>query len=119
MILELNEELVVNFRDILIAITLTEPIDPEQFRQICFDTARLWINNYSWYNMPCSVHKILIHGSDVMSNSILPLGSLLKKQLKVLINYIEIYEKQIAVKHHKKIIYLTCFIVDSKPAILS
>lgn len=75
-ILNLDEQLVTNFRDILIAITITQPIDPQLFRELCMDTARIWVSKYGWYNMPCTVHKILIHGSDIMANSILPLGFL-------------------------------------------
>ncbi|XP_011868998.1 PREDICTED: uncharacterized protein LOC105562616 [Vollenhovia emeryi] len=46
------------------------------FKQYALDTARLYVNEYPWYPMPASVHKILIHGSDVLSVSLLPVGML-------------------------------------------
>lgn len=38
------------------------------------DTAKLFISLYPWYYMPSSVHKILIHGADVINAALLPMG---------------------------------------------
>jgi hypothetical protein len=33
-------------------------------------------HSYAWYYMPASVHKVLIHGSAIVSASLLPIGQL-------------------------------------------
>jgi hypothetical protein len=40
------------------------------------DTAKLYIEHYNWYYMPASVHKILLHGADVIKHCLLPIGEL-------------------------------------------
>ncbi|CAI6358177.1 unnamed protein product [Macrosiphum euphorbiae] len=40
------------------------------------DTAKLFISLYPWYYIPSSVHKILIHGADVINAALLPIGQL-------------------------------------------
>ena len=39
------------------------------------DTAELYVSLYSWYNMPASVHKILVHGADIINGLELPIGT--------------------------------------------
>lgn len=37
----------------------------------------MYVHLYSWYHMPVSVHKLLIHGADICSHfSVLPIGIL-------------------------------------------
>ncbi|KAG8179246.1 hypothetical protein JTE90_004074 [Oedothorax gibbosus] len=36
----------------------------------------MFINLYGWYKMSTTVHKLLIHGSDIMNSLPLPLGQL-------------------------------------------
>lgn len=36
----------------------------------------LYLKEYSWYNMPVSVHKVLFHGRDVIASCVLPIGQL-------------------------------------------
>lgn len=38
-----------------------EFVDFEKFRSCCHATARKFVELYSWYYMPSSVHKLLIH----------------------------------------------------------
>ncbi|XP_036341544.1 uncharacterized protein LOC118750909 [Rhagoletis pomonella] len=40
------------------------------------DTAKLYVELYGWYYMPITVHKVLIHGSKMVSEAILPIGML-------------------------------------------
>lgn len=51
-------------------------IDCEKFKKYCLDTAELCINLYPWYKIPPSVHKVLIHGSDIIRHLGLPIGCL-------------------------------------------
>lgn len=49
-------------------------IDLEKFDIYAKETAELFINFYGWYRMPPSVHKVLLHGSSIMREFILPIG---------------------------------------------
>jgi hypothetical protein len=40
------------------------------------ETAKLFVSLYAWYYMPASVHKVLIHGSAIVSAALLPIGQL-------------------------------------------
>lgn len=52
-------------------------IDPENFGEYAIETARIYVSNYDWYYMPSSVHKILIHGENVIKHfAVLPIGQL-------------------------------------------
>lgn len=51
-------------------------INADAFRMYAIDTARLYVSKDSWYPMPTAVHKVLIHGFDVISVAVLPIGML-------------------------------------------
>lgn len=70
----LDKQLMRNFKTILIALSCHLPIDSLRFDALCKSTANIFINAYPWFNMPVSVHKILIHGADVIRNTILSIG---------------------------------------------
>lgn len=54
-------------------------IDCDKFERYAYETAELFIHLYSWYNMPPSVHKILIHGGAIMKKMIFPIGWLFEE----------------------------------------
>ncbi|KAF0751334.1 Uncharacterized protein FWK35_00022448 [Aphis craccivora] len=51
-------------------------INTEAFKNYCLYTAKYYITLYPWFYMPASVHKILIHGADVIQHALLPIGQL-------------------------------------------
>lgn len=51
-------------------------IDCVKFEKYCTETAELYIQYYSWYNMPPSVHKVLIHGVEIIRALGVPIGNL-------------------------------------------
>lgn len=73
-ILEIDLELIYKFKLILIAVAINVPIDPEKFGKLCEEAAQIWVKKYGWYYMPTSVHKVLIHGKEIMLRSVLPIG---------------------------------------------
>lgn len=75
-ILGLNCELIRNFKNILVSISIHLPINPDKFEELCNATAEIYVINYNWYPMPATLHKILIHGSDIMRTCLLPTGML-------------------------------------------
>lgn len=69
-----DENLINRFRTILVAINSTKKINTSEFRAYAYETAELYISLYKWYFMPPSVHKVLLHGADLMTNFDLPIG---------------------------------------------
>jgi len=74
--LGLDCQLLCQFKTILIALSIQFPINPIKFEQLCNSTAENYVKHYSWYPMPSTLHKILIHGADIISTSMLPVGIL-------------------------------------------
>ena len=69
-------ELLKRFAVILKAINSGLDLDYIKFNKYCLDTAKHYVKTYRWYYMPRSVHQILIHGMDIISNFALPIGLL-------------------------------------------
>lgn len=73
----LDEEIVRRFAVILQAITSGEKIDIIKFKDYARKTAEKYVELYDWYYMSSTVHKLLIHGADIIEkNNIVPIGSL-------------------------------------------
>ncbi|XP_065092812.1 uncharacterized protein LOC135713609 [Ochlerotatus camptorhynchus] len=51
-------------------------INTERFSSYCIETAKYLVDLYPWYYMPASVHKILIHGAQVINHFTVPIGQL-------------------------------------------
>lgn len=66
--------LLKRFGNILSVIASGREINPITFDEYALATATLFVQLYPWYYMPASVHKILIHGADVIKFAILPIG---------------------------------------------
>lgn len=69
-----NENLIRRFRTILIAVNSTKVVDIQKFKLYAYETAQLYVQLYKWYFMPPSVHKVLIHGADLIESFDLPIG---------------------------------------------
>lgn len=72
----INKNLIKRFYHILVAMSSGFEINVELFRSYCLKTAALYVRLYPWYYMPTSIHKILIHSSDIMERFIVPIGVL-------------------------------------------
>lgn len=75
-IIGIEPELVERFAVVLKTLSSGLRIDLNKFRQYCLDTAKLFVEKYHWYKMPVSVHKILLHGADVIETFPMPIGLL-------------------------------------------
>lgn len=71
-----SEELIHRLHIILQVMACGHDIKPAEFRLYCDRTAELFVTEYAWYYMPVSVHKVLVHGADVIEALPLPLGRL-------------------------------------------
>jgi len=65
-IIGLDEIIIRKFSILLQAISSNEEINPEKFDDLAKTLAKLVIKKYGWYYMPASVHKILLHGTDII-----------------------------------------------------
>lgn len=75
-ILGLEYWLLDNLHTILVTISSGLEINAEKFGEFCSTTAQKYVASYGWYYMPVTIHKILIHGRDIIKGSSLPLGML-------------------------------------------
>ena len=71
-----DEKLIHRFHVILQVISSGFDIDDEKFKDYCVNTAHLFVALYPWYYMPTSVHKLLIHGAEIVKYALLPIGQL-------------------------------------------
>ena len=53
---------------ILMAINSQLQLHCEKFGKFCYSVAEMYVNLYGWYKMPVTVHKILIHGAEIIGN---------------------------------------------------
>lgn len=89
-----NVQLLKRFAVILQAMASGKEIDVERFRRYSKETARLYVELYPWYYMPATVHKILIHGSDVIDFAVVPIGQLSEEVLECRHKEIRRYREQ-------------------------
>lgn len=78
----IDESLIKRFSVILQCLSCGYQIETERFRSYAIDTANLFVQLYGWYYMPASIHKILIHGADVMDTLLIPIGQLSEEVLE-------------------------------------
>lgn len=71
-----DQKLIERFGVILKTLACGQPINVHAFDKFAFDTAQLYVSQYSWYPMPVTVHKVLIHGSIIIGKYIIPIGQL-------------------------------------------
>lgn len=57
-------------------------VNVEAFRIYAWETAKIFVSEYPWFYMPQSVHKILIHGADIIEKVSLPIGMMSEEALE-------------------------------------
>ena len=72
----IDEDIIHRFYIILQTISCGYEIDTKKFKEYAMETATKFVFLYPWYYMPTSVHKVLIHGAEIISHAILPIGQL-------------------------------------------
>ena len=61
-----SQELIERFGILLSVVNSTYEIDAEKFESFCHETASMYVKLYSWFYMPQSVHRLLVHGGSVL-----------------------------------------------------
>ncbi|KAK4883251.1 hypothetical protein RN001_006570 [Aquatica leii] len=69
-------EVIKRFRTILRAMSSRYTIDLPRFQAYTLESAHLFVEKYSWYCMPPTIHKVLIHGPIIIETALLPIGQL-------------------------------------------
>ena len=69
-----HQGLIHRFAVILQTLASGYAVDIQRLQNYCTETAELYVEQYEWYPMPASLHKVLIHGADVTESLILPVG---------------------------------------------
>lgn len=72
----LDVNLIKKFCILLRTLSSGYDINYNEFEKVCSETRTLYLNLYSWYYMPATVHKILVHSTEVIKTCILPIGQL-------------------------------------------
>ena len=72
----IDKKLIERFSNILCVISCGHYIKEEMFKNYYFETAQMAISLYGWYKMSATVHKLLIHGADIIKSLPLPVGQL-------------------------------------------
>jgi len=73
--LELDVELVTRISVILAQIRSRDPVKSlDEFEKNCTETYKMFLDKYSWFKVPVSLHRVLAHGRDYMEALPLPLG---------------------------------------------
>ena len=71
-----NLDLIKGLHVVLEVISSGYKIDAVKFDGFAHETAKLYINLYVWYPMSPTMHKVLMHGAEVITHAILPIGQL-------------------------------------------
>lgn len=72
----IKEDLIRRFAVILTVLASGHDIKVQEFEEYAMATAQLYVEEYKWFYMPATVHKILLHGAEVVQHSCLPIGQL-------------------------------------------
>lgn len=75
-ILGLQQWLLDDLHTILVAISCGLPIDDTKFGELGKTVATKYVAEYNWHPMTVTIHKLLVHGKDIIKQSILPVGLL-------------------------------------------
>lgn len=81
-ITNIDQQLIIKFSIILRVLSSGYKINLDKFRQLLTETRELYINLYSWFYMPSSIHKVLVHGAMVIEFFDLPIGQLSEEALE-------------------------------------
>ncbi|CAH1995253.1 unnamed protein product [Acanthoscelides obtectus] len=76
-----DRELIEKFAIILGVLASGCAIDMEKFASL-EEARNLYIHLYKWYNMPNTVHKVLVHGCEIIDAFCLPIGELSEDALE-------------------------------------
>lgn len=72
----ISYDVIYRLKVILETISSGYKVDPEKYDKYAKETAQLYVELYQWHPMTTTMHKILIHGAEIIKNALLPNGQL-------------------------------------------
>ncbi|CAH1975220.1 unnamed protein product [Acanthoscelides obtectus] len=81
-ITRVDRELIEKFAIILGVLASGCAIDMEKFESLLEEARNLYIHLYKWYNIPNRVHKVVVHGCEIIDAFCLPIGELSEDALE-------------------------------------
>lgn len=72
----LDVSLIMKLGILLRALSSGFEINLIEFNKLCFEIRRLYLSLYPWYYMPATLHKILVHSTEIIENALVPIGQL-------------------------------------------
>lgn len=98
----LDETLIKYFSVLLQAISCGYEINPDAFNSYAYKTLERYLELYSWYCMPVTVHKLLVHGYNIIKHAILPIGQLAEDAQECRHKEIKYYRQHNTRKYSRK-----------------
>lgn len=93
-----DQDIIYYFNILLQAISSGHEINLDSFKQYSVKLARMITEKYVWYYMPTLVHKLLIHGPEIIQNSLLPVGQMSEDAQEACNKFYSIYRLSFATK---------------------
>ena len=81
-ITKVDQTLIYRLSVILVALNSGHEIDTVKYKQYAMETATKYIELYDWYYMPVSMHKMLIHGHQIIDALCIPPGQASEEALE-------------------------------------
>lgn len=72
----INKNLLYRLWIILMTMSCGLAINEKKFKIYALKTIVIYLKLYPWYNMPTTIHRVLIHGDIIIQNAIAPIGLL-------------------------------------------
>lgn len=98
----IDQDIIYRFYIILQAISSGHDINLDNFRQYTVKLARMIVEKYDWYYMPTLVHKLLIHGPEIIEDSVLPIGQMSEDAQEACNKFYSIYRLSFARKNYRQ-----------------
>lgn len=94
--------LIYRLKVILETISSGHKIDTQKFDEYAMETARLYCDLYGWHPMTPTMHKILIHGAEIIENALLPIGQLSEEAAEARNKHFRLYRENYARKFSRE-----------------
>lgn len=98
----IDQDIIHRFYVILQAISCGHDINVDNFRQYAVELAKKIVESFHWYCMPTLVHKLLIHGPQIIQNSVLPIGQMSEDAQEACNKFFRIYRLHFTRKNYRQ-----------------
>ncbi|XP_077272350.1 uncharacterized protein LOC143902954 isoform X2 [Temnothorax americanus] len=98
----IDQDIIHRFYIILQAISCGHNINLDNFRQYAVELAKKIVKSFDWYYMPTLVHKLLIHGPEIIQHSVLPIGQMSEDAQEACNKFFGIYRLHFAKKNYRQ-----------------